>query len=409
MSWALSHGRPPLLVALVIGLAVSISLSEITLTVLAVWLLLARRAGLLGPLRWPLLGPIAALAFWTVIAALASARPIDSLIQCKHLLTLGALFVIVNALPDPPAARRFATWLLLAVTGASALALVQVTACQDLRSTGSATLIGKFFRKCARARGFYSIYMTLAGVLAMVLTATLPRLARPGRDVRWLGPAWLLNGAVLALTYVRGAWVGLVAGTVTVAAGLGRRGAIAMVALTLLGALMVALPTVRHRAATIVDPSNETARDRMAMMQVGLRLAREHPLTGIGPGQLKYVYPQLAPPEALRRSTSHVHNSPLQIALERGVIGFGAWLWIFVAFFRRAGGLLVRLPAVAMEDRALVLGSLAAVATFLVAGLFEYNFGDTEVLLIALALMALPFALVPPDATASSPPGRGRF
>ena len=91
------------------------------------------------------------------------------------------------------------------------------------------------------------------------------------------------------------------------------------------------------------------------------------------------------------------------------MIGFGAWLWIFVAFFRRAGGLLVRLPAVAMEDRALVLGSLAAVATFLVAGLFEYNFGDTEVLLIALALMALPFALVPPDATASSPPGRGRF
>jgi len=40
-----------------------------------------------------------------------------------------------------------------------------------------------------------------------------------------------------------------------------------------------------------------------------------------------------------------------------------------------------------------VLGSLAAVVAFLVAGLFEYSFGDTEVLLVAMALMALPFAL----------------
>jgi len=40
-----------------------------------------------------------------------------------------------------------------------------------------------------------------------------------------------------------------------------------------------------------------------------------------------------------------------------------------------------------------VLGSIAAIAAFLVAGLFEYNFGDTEVLLVALALMALPFVV----------------
>src|SRR5207237_2943962 len=35
----------------------------------------------------------------------------------------------------------------------------------------------------------------------------------------------------------------------------------------------------------------------------------------------------------------------------------------------------------------------AAIAAFLVAGLFEYNFGDTEVLLVAVALMALPFGV----------------
>jgi hypothetical protein len=77
------------------------------------------------------------------------------------------------------------------------------------------------------------------------------------------------------------------------------------------------------------------------------------------------------------------------------VIGLVTWLWIFAAFLVRGMALLRRLPAEAAGDRALVLGSLAAAVTFLIAGLFEYNFGDTEVLLLVLALMALPFALVP--------------
>jgi hypothetical protein len=37
------------------------------------------------------------------------------------------------------------------------------------------------------------------------------------------------------------------------------------------------------------------------------------------------------------------------------------------------------------------VGSLAAVAGFLVGGLTEYNFGDSEVVMVAYTVMALPF------------------
>ncbi len=37
-------------------------------------------------------------------------------------------------------------------------------------------------------------------------------------------------------------------------------------------------------------------------------------------------------------------------------------------------------------------GSLAAIAGFLIAGLSEHNFGDSEVVMVAWALMALPWA-----------------
>ena len=45
------------------------------------------------------------------------------------------------------------------------------------------------------------------------------------------------------------------------------------------------------------------------------------------------------------------------------------------------------------RERALVAGSVAAVTGFLVAGLSEYNFGDSEVVMVAWAVMALPWAL----------------
>ena len=115
--------------------------------------------------------------------------------------------------------------------------------------------------------------MTLAGVLAMMLASALPRLARLGGEARWLGPAWLLSGAALGLTYVRGAWLGFAAGALTAAAGLGRRGLVAAAALVILGGgLVVGLPTVRARMETIGDPNNDTARDRMAMIQVGFEV-----------------------------------------------------------------------------------------------------------------------------------------
>ena len=141
------------------------------------------------------------------------------------------------------------------------------------------------------------------------------------------------------------------------------------------------------------DFNDDTARDRIAMLGVGIRVAADHPITGIGPGQIKNVYPILASPEALRRSTSHLHNSPLQIAAERRIPGLAAWIAIWVAFFGAAGRVLWRIPPEDEEARGLVLGSMAAIAAFLVAGLFEYNFGDTEVLLVALTLMSLPFVI----------------
>ncbi|HET7875989.1 MAG TPA: O-antigen ligase family protein, partial [Methylomirabilota bacterium] len=123
----------------------------------------------------------------------------------------------------------------------------------------------------------------------------------------------------------------------------------------------------------------------------GVHMWQEHPLLGVGPGGVKREYVHYALPEAFKKRTGHVHNTPLQILVERGLVGLAAWLWIWIAFYREGLGRLGRLGAERVSERAVVAGSLAAVTGFLVAGLSEYNFGDSEVVLVAWAVMALPY------------------
>ena len=233
--------------------------------------------------------------------------------------------------------------------------------------------------------------MTLAGVLVVVLTLTLPRLRELARG-RLAALAWLGAAMALGLTLVRGAWLGFVVGA-GLCLVLSRRRVLALVLLVVVAAFAFALPAVHERLRTIGSAGDDTTRDRLAMLHGGLRLVGEHPVTGIGPGQVKRLYPAYAPPEALRRHTSHLHDTPLQIAVERGLVGLALWLWIFAAFFIQAGRVLRRVPREAAGDRAVIVGALGAVTAFLVSGLFEYNFGDTEVLLVTLAVMALPFVV----------------
>ena len=383
-----------MLLLLVAGLAASITLSQTMLGVLAAWLVWERLHGRLRT-SWPLAAPLLAFAAWTVIAATLSRAPWDSFVNTRPLLMLTTLWIVLHTVEDAARARAFAIALFVALTMIAALAVIQVATCTgerlDAKAAGLPPVLTSFFGKCRRAHAFFSIYMTLGGVLAIGLALTLPWLSQLRRRAVAVA-AWLLGALGLALTFVRGAWVGLAVG-LALLAGTVRRQVLLFAGVLLLAALVLAVPGVFHRLLTIADPNDPSVRERLAMWSAGMTLVREHPVAGVGPGQVKRLYGDYAPSFAVRRHTSHLHNTPLQIAVERGLVGLGLWLWIFAAFFVRTVRIWRGLPAGAVAERGLVAGCMAAVATFLVAGLFEYNFGDTEVLLVALSVMALPFVI----------------
>jgi len=137
------------------------------------------------------------------------------------------------------------------------------------------------------------------------------------------------------------------------------------------------------------DPHHPANLERTYMWGAGLRMFRDHPLSGVGLEDLKPVYDRYRPPEARERA-GHLHSVPVQIAATMGIIGLIAFALLYAGLVRCAasglsGTLRRARDAVPGADPARLaagvrLGVLGALAGFLVAGLFEWNFGDEELL-----------------------------
>ena len=69
------------------------------------------------------------------------------------------------------------------------------------------------------------------------------------------------------------------------------------------------------------------------------------------------------------------------------------WLWIWGAYGYQTWRIYKRLGPEHGQAKALVVGSLASVIGFHIEGLFEYTFGDSEVITLTYFLMALPFVI----------------
>jgi O-antigen ligase len=199
----------------------------------------------------------------------------------------------------------------------------------------------------------------------------------------------------LALTLGRSAWIGAsVAVALLLAFKDVRLTALLPVFIAVLFA--VAPGTVTNRVKSIFDVQDPTNQDRLAMVEIGARIIMDHPLTGVGPNMIPRVYANYRPDYAVNAVNPHLHNVPLQIGAERGLPALLIWIWfigsVAVAQFR----LFRTHPSTSLgaepDVRVSAAAGLATVAAMLAAGLFEYNFGDSEFLMLFLVLATLPFA-----------------
>ncbi len=241
----------------------------------------------------------------------------------------------------------------------------------------------------ARIQGTLSHWMTFSG-LTMIAACVLLGLAFEEKG-RWrlAGLAAVLPLGVMLLTYTRGVWVGTLAALVVYLAVRRPRGLL-LIPPAVVAVYFLMPPEIRNRMVSIGDLSDPTSRDRVAMVRAGLHMVRDHPLFGVGPDMVLPLYPLYREPDAVRESVPHLHNNVVQIAAANGLPAAAAYLCLVGIFFVRAVTLLRREKR---PDRsALLAAALLAGVAVTVAGLFEYNFGDTEVEMATLLVLAMPFS-----------------
>jgi O-antigen ligase len=418
--------------ALAATCAVSIFAAQVLL-LLAVLVFAARLwTGAARLQRTPLDGPILAFTVWTLLSAAFSPDPWTSHESAKKLVLFALFYLAVDVLRRRIDRERI---LDAALLGGLALAAGAVAQYYFL---GFDTL-------AKRPHSFLGHYMTASGLVMAVLVIAAARLAfhagpfpRPAAtDVRALT---VLTGALCAMTALQyfdlfaveaerlfvaglaaaGAWIALSRGpwpspasgvslamvVVPIASwavvisrtrnawlgtivGLGLIAVLRAPKLLWVLAAAVAVVAVLRPAPvvgrlTVFDASSV---DRYYMWQAGIDMIRDKPVFGQGPGRILAVYPEYRWPAAPNAQQPHLHDNALQIAAERGLPCLAWWLWWLAAAMGDAwrevrGG--AGWAAVA---------ALAFLAAFMAAGLFEYNFGDSEILMFTLLVSALPYAL----------------
>lgn len=325
-------------------------------------------------------------------------------------LSLIACFFSVNPEISFKDARELVLYLVVPLTmSVAATATGRLRTTTGLLASGYLSLLyslGYFALKAQpgeRLQGFMGHYMTQAGLLLLFLCAAMSFLFFGGRShrestsrsfipvwQRWLWGASIPLAAVcLILTLTRSAWVGFV-----VAASflllLWRPKALILLPLAIVLIFFISPRPVRLRAQSIFSLQTLSNQQRLQYIKAGLRIIKERPLFGTGPDTVDMVFQDPAYGLSLEaRRNVHLHNNIIQIAAERGIPTLIAWMAFFIWGFSSLLKLLKERPSPLFSHAA---AAAAAILALFMAGLFEYNFADSEIAVLFLYLLTVPFA-----------------
>jgi O-antigen ligase len=332
--------------------------------------------------------PLLAWMVWSITAALVSSNPGLGLTISKKFY----LFLLVPVVPLIGRGEGRLTWIYKAVFAATAVASLY----------GLAQFIADPRRDLLhRISGFMNQWMTYSGLLMLALVLLMAYVLCFGlRGHIWAIPLAACIILALLCSQTRNSWMGAMAGIIVLLA-LRRPRAIAGLAIVILATYFLSPSTIKQRLKSGLDPADPNTRNRIELLQTSSRLIIDHPWFGVGPKNVKF--------EALKYRGrnefpdwmyQHMHNNFLQIAAETGIPGLLIWLWLMGRLawdaadcYRRA-----RNPSSPSEDghrREALMASSAALASWaalMLAGLFEYNFGDSEVVTLFLFIMSAPYA-----------------
>jgi O-antigen ligase len=367
----------------------SIAVSQILLALALASLLISgeklRLPRIWLPLGLFLLGTLISLAF--------SDDPRAGLPQVRKFYVFCELLVVFSCLRS----MRMIRWLFL--TWAFVASITAVRGCiQFAGKVQEARHLGQDFYTYyvgERITGFMSHWNTYSAqeMFALLMIGSFLFFAANVRKraLVWIGCAVLIALAVL-LGETRGIWIGAATAGVYLVWFWQRKLVLAVPAL-IVAAFFLSPPAIRARFTSLLRPSQSDSNSfRIVTWRTGIEMIKAHPVLGLGPEEVRIRFDEYIPADVPRPLPAgwygHLHNIYLHYAAERGIPTMLALMWLLcqILYDFWQG---IRRSESGRSDRKFVLhGGIAVVLATMVAGIFELNLGDTEVLTMFLVVVA---------------------
>ncbi len=374
---------------------ISIAVSQ-TLLGVGILLLFLREHRLRFPRVWI---PLAGLFLWTIAADLLSPDPWGGRAQIRKFfvfLFLPLLYGVFTVHWDK--VRLLLLGWIAAATASGLLGLGQfVWKYEYARRTGKDFYVMYVER---RITGFESHWMTFGALQLATLSLVLAHMffARH-RFPRWVYASGLVLCAAIVLGWTRSIWLATLP-SILYLVWFWRPKMVWLVPVVLVVAFVVAPAGTKDRLTSLVHPHGETDsnRHRVITFRTGVQMIKAHPWFGIGPEEIGREFNSYLPKDVRLPLPSgyygHLHNIYVQYGAERGLPG----LFLVLAFIGLAVAdciaAIIQLRGRPCLELALLHGTVAVTIGILVGGLFEYNLGDSEVLMMFVAVVALGYTAV---------------
>lgn len=148
------------------------------------------------------------------------------------------------------------------------------------------------------------------------------------------------------------------------------------------------------RTSSAINFGDDSSSRRIGYMKAGLRLIPQHPLLGVGMDAHKQHWHEWGFPGEY---ITHTHSTPIQLAMERGLPALACYVWLMISM----GWWLWR--SYKQRQNPLAFGALAALIGFSLSSIVNYNFGDSEVVMLLLFVVALAIQFRNGTASGSEP------
>jgi membrane-associated protease RseP (regulator of RpoE activity) len=253
-----------------------------------------------------------------------------------------------------------------------------------------------------RAAGFYGHYTTFAESLQLIASLCL------GLLIAFNGGLFTRNRVLLAaalfayclalfLTVTRASWASFaVSASVMILLGASRKTILVCLALSVPLVIAGLMFLQQKRNVSFVDSKDNSTQWRLTVWREGFDLLKNNPrhlLFGIGMDSIKKHYREWHLFDDGKIPIGHMHSTPLQLALERGVPALLAWL-IWLSLYLKMIWQALRRNNLDWFERGVLLGAFGGTIGFLTSGLVHYNWGDSEVVMIFYLIMGLSLTIL---------------